>query len=514
MQEAIAQVYGYALGVWRHRWLALCIAWTVALAGWVYVWQMPESYKATARLYVDSNSVLRPLMRGLAITPNIDQRIAMMSRTLLSRPNLEKLARMTDLDLQVTTEAQKEQLINRLENSISLGATRGNASIYTIGVTDRDRETARRIAQSLITVFIEMSLDDKREDSSGAQSFLDKQIAESEGRLIEAENRLARFKQENVAVLPGEEGGYYSRLQQARTQLETARLELREQQNRRDELQRQIDGEEPVFIAGGAGPSSLPIDARMQSLRVQLDQLLTRYTDRHPEVRQLRGLLEELQTDRAAQLDMMGAGSSGSFSGLANSPVYQGMRTMLAEADASVAELTVRVSEYERRVANLEDRVNAIPEIEAQLKQLTRDYGVLSDQHQEMLQRRESARISSDVENNAGDISFRVVDPPFVPSKPSEPNKALLNAGVLLVAIGAGVAFGFVLSLIYPIVADARTLSITTGMPLLGSVTWNKSDDERRRERWRLVGFSACSLTLFMMFGAVLLAPQILERVA
>ena len=84
------------------------MAWVVALAGWVYVWQMPESYKATARLYVDSNSVLRPLMRGLAITPNIDQRIAMMSRTLLSRPNLERLARMTDLDLQVTTDAQKE----------------------------------------------------------------------------------------------------------------------------------------------------------------------------------------------------------------------------------------------------------------------------------------------------------------------------------------------------------------------------------------------------------------------
>ena len=472
MQEALAQVYGYALGVWRHRWAALIVAWVIALAGWAYVAQMPESYKATARLYVDSNSVLRPLMKGLAITPNIDQRIAMMSRTLLSRPNLEKLARMTDLDLQVTNDAQKEALISRLESSISISGIRGNASLYSIAVTNRDRETARRIAQSLITVFIEMSLDDKREDSSGAQSFLDKQIAESERRLVEAENRLARFKQEHVDVLPGESGDYYARLQTARSALEAARLELREQQNRRDELQRQIEGEEPVFISSGsAAPTGLPIDSRIQALQAQLDSLLARYTDKHPEVRQLQGQIDELRTERAEQLQAMGPGAANTFSGVGNSPVYQGMRTMLAESDASVAELSVRVNEYEERVATLVEKVNSIPEVEAQLKQLSRDYGVLSQQHEEMLQRRESARISSDVENSAGDVSFRVVDPPFVPSKPSEPNKLLLNAGVLVVALGAGVALALGLSLIHPIVSDARMLAVATGLPLLGSVT-------------------------------------------
>ena len=88
MQEILAQVFSYIWGVWRHRWLALGVAWLVAIAGWAWVWQLPESYVATARVYVDTNSVLRPLLRGLAIEPNIDQRISMMSRTLLSRPNL------------------------------------------------------------------------------------------------------------------------------------------------------------------------------------------------------------------------------------------------------------------------------------------------------------------------------------------------------------------------------------------------------------------------------------------
>ena len=154
MQELLAQVFTYVWAVWRHRWLALGVAWTLAVAGWIWVWQLPEAYVGTARVYVDTNSILRPLLRGLTIQPNIEQRIGMMSRTLLSRPNLEKLMRMTDLDLQVSTEAQKNKVLSDLSGAISLTGSRSDPSLYSIRVEDPDRDTAKRIAQSLITVFI------------------------------------------------------------------------------------------------------------------------------------------------------------------------------------------------------------------------------------------------------------------------------------------------------------------------------------------------------------------------
>ncbi|MFA5493886.1 MAG: XrtA system polysaccharide chain length determinant [Porticoccaceae bacterium] len=511
MQDALAQLQSYLLGIWRHRWLALVVAWVIALGGWFVVAQMPESYVASARVYVDTNSVLRPLMRGLAITPNIDERISMMSRTLLSRPNLEKLARMTDLDLLATTEAQKDGLIKRLEKSISLTGNRGNASLYSISVTDRDRETARRVAQALITVFIETSMSDKREDSSGAQSFLEQQLVESEGRLVEAESRLAVFKQKNVSVLPGDSGDYYSRLQASQSNLEQARLQLREMENRRAELQRQLDGEDPVFIAdGSSGTTNSQLDARIQNLRVQLDGLLSRYTDRHPEIRRLHGLIDELEAEKQAAYEHALANPGNAYGGLTSSPVYQGMRSMLAETEAQIAELRVRTTEYERRVEDLKTRVNQIPEVEAELKQLTRDYEVLSRQHQQMLERRESARLSGDVEKNAGDFTFRVIDPPFVPRTPNQPNKMLLNAGVLVVALGAGGALALVLSLLNPIVTDVRMLAHTTGLPMLGVVTYNKNAKETRRDRWRLARFSACCAALLLAFGGVVTVPGLL----
>ena len=297
MQDTIAQLLSYILGIWRHRWMALGVAWMIAVAGWAFVARMPESYVATARVNVDTSSLLGPLMRGLTITPNANDRIAMMSRTLLSRPNLERLARMTDLDLNVRTEAQRDAMIMSLQNSISLSGTRGNNTLYSISVTHPDRETARRLTQSLITVFIETSTSNQSTDNSQAQVFLEQQIAESEARLVEAEIRLADFQRTNVDMLPGERGDYYSRLLQARTNLQEARLQLRELENRRTELQRQLEGEEPVFMMGGettvAGNSAL--DARIQAMEVQLDGMLTRYTDRHPEIRRLQGLIAQLE---------------------------------------------------------------------------------------------------------------------------------------------------------------------------------------------------------------------------
>jgi polysaccharide chain length determinant protein (PEP-CTERM system associated) len=498
----------YGLGIWRHRWLAIAVAWTVALAGWFFVWRMPEAYIASAKIYVDTNTVLRPLLKGLAITPDIDQRVRMMSSTLFSRPNLERLSRMTDLDLDVVTEKDNEQLVNKLRNTISLRGERRNKSVYNIEVTHPERETARRIAQALISVFVESSLSEKRDDSTGAQDFLDDQVQEYEKRLIEAESRLASFKQKNVDVLPSKWGAdYYTRLEQVRTELEASRLALQEAQERRDAIQSQIDD-------GGAGLESLaaagimtPTEARIQQMRLRLDDLLTRYTERHPEVRQIMGLMDELEEQRAAEMAGMAA-----VGGAGGNAVYGDIRTLQSEAEASVAELEVRVAEFERRERALSSKVTQIPEVEAQLKQLDRDYEVILQKHTELLTRRESARLSQGVEDNASDVTFRVIDPPFVPSEPSDPNKTLLNALVLLGALGIGGAVGLLASLIHPVIVDHRSLALVTGLPLLGVVTHNKNREERRRERYATAAFASLTVLLFGVFAGVLFSEQIVGR--
>jgi uncharacterized protein involved in exopolysaccharide biosynthesis len=93
MQELVQQVLAVLRGMWKFRWPGVAVAWVVAAVAVVVIWRIPDQYEAAARIYVDTDSILKPLMSGLAVQPNVDQQISMLSRTLISRPNIEKLIR-------------------------------------------------------------------------------------------------------------------------------------------------------------------------------------------------------------------------------------------------------------------------------------------------------------------------------------------------------------------------------------------------------------------------------------
>ncbi|WP_372739348.1 XrtA system polysaccharide chain length determinant [Neptunomonas sp.] len=504
MREILNQLSEYIWGIWRFRWIGLLVIWLVAMGGWIFVSLTPEKYLATARVHVDTNTILRPLLRGLAIQPDVDQRIALMSRTLLSRPNLEKLMRMADMDLYIKNDSDKDKLLDTILNSITLAGDRRNASLYSVSFKHENRDTAKKVVQSLITIFVESALGDKRQDSSGAQEFLDKQIADYEQRLIDAEKRLADFKQRNVGVLPGETGGYYQRLETEKAQLEMAQLQLRELGTRRDELMRQIEGEEPVFLASQieSNPEIRALEGRISSLEGSLDSLLLKYTNRHPDVVQTNDIIAVLKAKKRAEEARVKATMPDQFSGLLDSPVYQQMRSMLAETEATEAELRTRVEEYQKRVNELEAKVDNIPLIESELQQLDRDYGVISQQHKTLLSRRESALISENVGQQANDVKFRVIDPPFVPQKPNEPNKVLMNAAVLLLAIGGGLGGALLISLFHPVISNRTTLAQVTGLPVLGTVMKIQSPaDKRRKLRGNMVFFALLGSLLVVYVG-------------
>src|SRR5262245_42089395 len=242
MQELLAQVLTQARNAWRFRWYAVACAWAVAVAGWIYALSQPDIYQARARVFVDTDSVLKPLLSGLAVDTNVQNRVAMMSQVLMSRPNLEKVARETDLYLRAPTPEDFARLVDKLPTKIALeGGGRDNT--YTLRYSDTDPVMAQRIVQRLLDAFVEDTLGIKRADTDTAQEFLQQQIREYEARLREAEDRLAKFKKDNVGLLPGETGDYYTRLQAAQTKLGELRAQYRLVEERRNELSKQLEGE-------------------------------------------------------------------------------------------------------------------------------------------------------------------------------------------------------------------------------------------------------------------------------
>ena len=518
LRELISLVLDELRGAWRFRWWALAVAWLVCLVGWPVVLSIPNTYEASARVYVDTRSILRPLLEGLAIDPDVASGLDLVRTALLSRPQIEQVARKTDLDLRAHTPEQREELIRSLQERITIDAgdlrartTRGDG-LYVIRFQDRDRDKTIEVVDTLLNAFVENALGEKRVGQEAAERFLDEQIKEYEQRLSQAESRLADFKKANVGVMPDSRGDYFQRLQEESTEAERVRTTLAVAESRRNEIQRQLSGEEPFLFGFDTGAATSPgsaaagdITYRIQDLEKQLDELLLRYTDKHPEVVETRRTIEELKARQAEELARVRAGGAATGSltqSLKTNPIYQSLEIELKRTEVQVAELRQELAQRQGKVAQLRRLVDSVPEVEAELARLDRDYeAVISEQA-----------------DRTGTVKFDVIDPPAAGLDPVAPNRLLLLAGVLLAALGAAGGIAYVLNHMRPVFHSVPALTAATGLPVLAAVSRTWVERYRLQRKAELVRFSGGTALLFVAFGlVVLLQPlvtQLLQRLS
>lgn len=517
MIEQIDLARRYARMLWRYRWVALLLSTVVSGVGWAYVISMPNTYEVKAEVYVDTYSMLRPLLKGLALdSHSLNNSLALIKRTLLTRPGLEEVARRTDLDLKATNDREFDAIITSLSNRISLSRARRD-NVFVIKFVDPDPNRAKKVVDELLDTFLEKALGSSRTDTQFTQRFLSEQIAEYEKRLIEAEERLKDFKQRNVGMMPGAQDDYFRRLESQNAKLKEAKLALQEARKRRDELRKQLgtgeddEGGGPVRRNDPALLAMSPYTARIEALRKQLDQLEMQYTDKHPDIITLHATVEELEARREAELDELAEtlAAQRATSGRASAGGMAGPALAVAEAEAVVAALEARVAAYARQAEELARLVDTVPEIEAELKRLDRDYAMNKRRFEELLERRESARMSEDVDARADDVKLKVIEPPRMPLSPSGPNRPKYFAIVFLVALGAGGALAFLLSQIQPRFYTVAEVKAFTQLPMLGSVSYQGTPRYRRERRMELAVF----LLIFLLLAGAFTTLVTLERI-
>lgn len=498
MHELFDKLSEFVWGVSRYRWTALAVAWTLALVGWLMVAQVDSKYPATARLFVDTNRVLGPLLEGIAVQSDVKKQVALMSKTLLSRPNIEKLIEKNNLDAEIFDDGGYENLIESLQDQIEIYDTNGTKSLYALEYSNIEPDKALSVVDSLVDIFINSSLEEERNDNVTAISFIDTQIEDYEQRLAAAEQRLADFKQKHAGTLPGEQGGYYQRMEHLVTQQRNSELSYQEALNQRNSLRQQLTQVESNVMS--AASQTTPEDIRIEELRNNLDELLVRFTDRHPQVSILRESIADLE--RSKRNNTASLGDRNSI--LQESVVYQKISTLLAEAEAEVAKLGARTSTVRSRVNDLRGTVDSIPLVEAELVQLDRDYNTVNERYQALLSKREAARLTGSVERDSNDVKIRLIDPPFVPSRPTDPDKLLLNALVLFGSIVAGIAVGFFLSLLHPVFYNRRALEHYTSIPVLGGVSMSQKASGRFDNTVSNLNFGILAILLPVVFGGLL----------
>ena len=530
MQELVQQVLIVLRGMWKFRWPGLVVAWVTAVVGVVAVWKIPDQYEASARIFVDTDSILKPLMSGLAVQPNVEQQIGMLSRTLISRPNIEKLIRMADLDLKSQSKSDQEFLVEKLTKGIEI-RTAGATNLYSMLYRDSDQDKAKRVIQSMVSIFVESGLGASRKDTDSAKTFLTEQIKTFEAKLEEAEARLKAFQMRNLDRRGADGKDAVGRVSEVAAQLDAARLQLREAERSRDASKRQLaesKGQAPSSalpnLLGGARSATEPatvstpeIDARIDAQKRTLDALLQRYTDKHPDVVGTRRLLTDLEDQRKREVqELQRRAAAQPAPGVAGGPseslAVQELTRMVATAEVQVAAIQARVEEYSSRYALLRESLKGAPQLEAEAAQLNRDYAITKKGYEDLVSRRQSAIMSSDLDVASGVAEFRLIDPPRVAPKPVSPNRLLLLPGVLVVSMGLGLFAAFVGSQLRPTFSSAEELRQQTGLPLLGVVTLLVGDDDRRRDRVSHFRFVAASGGLVALFIAGLITMSLMSR--
>lgn len=450
---------------WRYRWPAIMLFWLVCAAGWLGVMRIPNSYEADGRLYIDADAILTPLLRGISMDSSLQAQVDLLSRTLMSRPNLQKIISKTDLELQVNTPAERQALVAKLANEIKLVPQSRN--LFTISYRNESPKLAYDVVQAMLNAFIEGKTGSNREDLDNASKFVEAQLAFYERQLRDAERRRADFRAKYVDLLPGDGG--VSRLQAAIEAVRTLNGQIADGQARRIALAKELAGTPPLLVtesdpgssSGGGGSS------RLESEEQKLRELRLRLTDVHPDVIAQRQVIASL---RAGGGGGGGATRTGPTSRAVPNPIYEQLKVRLVDTDGSISSLQRQLVDATKERDRLDTMAKSAPGLQAEALNLDRDYSVLQTNYSALLARRESMRISAAADLNADQVKIQTIEPPLVPTIPVGPQRIKLISGVLIAGIAAGMGLAMFLVQLdqsFHTADDLRNL----GLPVVGGVS-------------------------------------------
>ena len=497
------------MGGWHYRWVAMAIAWAICLVGWGVIAVIPNQFQAVAMIYVDTDTMMAPLLKGLAVSTDPQQQVSVMLNTLLARPNLEQVVHLTNSDANNFSATRMADEVQNLQDGIKIKPL-NTKNLFELSYSDPNPDRALNVSQALLSIFVDLNIGNKRRDIEGAQTFLDAKIAEYETLLRQAEQRRADFREANMDVLSNP-----LTPDQARAQIETAQRALQAANARLGSLRAQlasiprlifIDGPGPIILSsagsniasGGAGGSLLQ---QLATAKQQLLELQSRFTADHPDVKAMKRQIAELQAELAATPPV---GSVGSGNQSVPNPVYVQTQSKLSDAQTEVAFRAQQLAEANTMFDKAKQMTTKAIAVQTKFADLDRDYDLLHKNYQDLLARRESARLTQSVNDQQSSINVRIVEPPQKAPFPVAPNRPLLNSIVLLIALGAGIAAAVGLSINAGRFLTQEQLAGAFDYPIIGVVAKLSHLEDKLKARRAVFAIASTMMLLMICYIGVL----------
>ncbi|HTT21414.1 MAG TPA: hypothetical protein VMG82_20970, partial [Candidatus Sulfotelmatobacter sp.] len=473
----INEVFDQVRGSWRFRWLAVAAATALAFAGWLTVFSFDDRYEAGASVFVDSLTPLKPALPGLTPEQDINTELNFVRHSLLADWSLLRIASAAGVLPATSTDPQRQALVGSMRQriDISVGSANGHeedrntaGSIYHIAYRDNDRARSLRVVEFLLETLVSKTLRAKREGSERALQFLESQVADYAKRLRLADDQLAAFKSKHPGLV-AQQDGYLAELhkevQKEHDAVDTVTARLAAAEERRATLTRQLHGD---FVTGGAAAGqgggtgskgSVDTLSLIVEAQARLDELLSKFTEKHPDVVTVRQTLEDLKRRRTREV-----------------------QAELTQVGIDIAQLHSELDQHQSRMTDLRGYLNAAPQVAAEYARLNRDREAINAQYTALRESLEKARVAERAVS-VEPVRFEIVQPATAPYGPVWPRRKLYLAAVLAVAVAAGAALAYGMNCLFPVVNSGGSLARVIGVPVLAEVTSAFPERDRRAFR-------------------------------
>lgn len=478
----------------------VAIALATLVAGMLLV---PKNYTSSVTILAQQSDIIEPLLEGRAVPTGVTDRAGMARQVIYSRKVMNDVLESGGWLADNPSPRARETLLEELQGRIVVTSPRQD--LVTITYTDKEADRAFHVTERLGELFIAETLAAKERESREAYEFIGSRVADYHSKLIAAEQALQDYRSRNADAQPGSVADTTARISSLRGQLEQARMSLIEERSRVELLESQLSGESSVTAV--MTRESL-YRAQLEELQSQLDMLLLTYTEQYPDVVRTRHQIADVQRAMEQQSQESSPLTSAFGSAAQLNPHFQQLRTQLSEAQRSAAAIASRTTMLESLLASEMERSGRIAASESALAELTRDYEVNRELHQDLLRRRENARVSMDLDREQRGLTLRVQDPAVMPLQPSGLRLAHIVAAGLLLAIAVPLGGLFLLVRFDPRARSAAQLESQTSLPMLTVIPAYRTAADRRRE-W--VSTTLCGmavLALVALYATVFVLKQ------
>lgn len=468
----------------------------IALLGLVLGMMLPKKYTSSTIILVEDRNIIAPLMEGRAVATSVVDRASILREVAFSRRVMEEILKTGGWLQDNPTPLEQDKLIEKIIDRTSISNPRAN--LIEIAYSDSDATRAYEITRRFAELVIQESLATKERESSEAYAFIDSQVNQYHAKLTAAENGLEAFRQSTPDARPGTDVDVNARIGELRRIIEGARMELIDLRSQESALQSQLSGESEITLVQ---TRTGQFRARLAELQSERDRLLLQYTDQHPDVVRLQHQIRDVEQDLRREESAPRTAGTALDGPAAFNPLYGELRSKLAEARRRSAATAARIASAEQMLASEMARSNRIASSESTLAELTRDYEVNRDLYQDLLKRRENARVSMNLDAEQRGLSFRIQEPAQMPLRPSGLRVMHVAGAGLALALLIPLGLLFALTKLDPRVRSPLQIEREAGLPVLGTMPAYLTGRRRRAALRRYSLAASLFLAVPLLYG-------------